>query len=79
MALFTGGNRGIGAAIGVNYVANEAAALKTVVAIEKLGAKAIPVRGDVTDKDAIALVMGTVEEYIGSIDILVANAGISQR
>lgn len=55
-ALVTGGSRGIGvacalamaeagAAIGVNYLANEAAALKTVEDIEKLGAKAIPIQG----------------------------------
>jgi 3-oxoacyl-[acyl-carrier protein] reductase len=90
VALVTGGSRGIGAAcslllaeagatIGVNYVANEDAALKTVAAIEALGGTAIPVRGDVSDKDAVALVTGTVEEHLGPIDILVANAGISQR
>ena len=90
VALVTGGSRGIGAAcalllaeagaaIGVNYVSNEKAALKTVAKIEKLGGKAIPVRGDVTDRDAVALMTGTVEEHLGPIDILVANAGISQR
>lgn len=90
VALVTGGSRGIGAAcalllaeagaaVGVNYVSNEKAALKTVAKIEKLGGKAIPVRGDVTDKDAVALMTGTVEEHLGPIDILVANAGISQR
>lgn len=47
--------------------------------IESLGGKAIPVRGDVTDKDAVALMTGTVEEHLGPIDILVANAGIFQR
>lgn len=90
VALVTGGSRGIGAAIavilaeagaavGVNYVSNEEAAAETVAKIEKLGGKAIPVRGDVSDKDAVALLTGTVEEHLGPIDILVANAGVAER
>jgi 3-oxoacyl-[acyl-carrier protein] reductase len=90
VALVTGGSRGIGAAIckilaeagasvGVNFVSNEEAAVKTVAEIEELGSKAIPVRGDVSDKDAVSLVVGTVEEHLGPIDILVANAGVAKR
>lgn len=90
VALVTGGSRGIGAAIckilaeagasiGVNFVSNEEAAAKTVAEIEKLGGKAIPVRGDVSDKDAVSLVAGTVEEHLGPVDILVANAGVAKR
>ncbi len=90
VALVTGGSRGIGAscaealadagaAVGVNYVSNEDAALKTVAAIEKSGGKAIPVRGDVTDQDAVSRMVGTVGERLGPVDILVANAGILKR
>ena len=90
VALVTGGSRGIGAAsaillaeagaaIGVNYVANENAAAKTVASIEAAGGSAIAVRGDVTDGDAVKMMTAAVEDQLGPIDILLANAGISQR
>ena len=89
VALVTGGSRGIGAAIaltlaehgaavGVNFVSNEEAALRTVAAIEERGGRAIPVRGDVSDKDAVARFTGAVSEHFGPIDILVANAGVGK-
>ena len=59
VALVTGGGRGIGAAIakalaqhgaaiGVDYLSNRAAADETVAAIETAGGRAIPVGGDVS-------------------------------
>ena len=90
VALVTGGSRGIGAAtalllaeagaaIGVNFISNEAAAAKVVAEIEALGGKAVPIQVDVSDKDAVARMTEFVEAQLGPIDVLVANAGVSQR
>ncbi|MBD1907850.1 3-oxoacyl-ACP reductase FabG [Funiculus sociatus GB2-A5] len=80
VVLVTGGNRGIGAAI--------------VSLLEELGAKvaythrsissingqhgAIAIQADVTDKAAMEAVAEQVEQKLGSIYGIVANAGITQ-
>jgi acetoacetyl-CoA reductase/3-oxoacyl-[acyl-carrier protein] reductase len=78
VVLVTGGNRGIGAAI--------------VSLLEELGAKvaytqrsatngqqgAIAIQADVTDKAAMEAVAAQVEQKLGSIYGIVANAGITQ-
>ncbi|MGI6657638.1 MAG: 3-oxoacyl-[acyl-carrier-protein] reductase [Desulfobulbus sp.] len=88
-ALVTGGSRGIGRAIslrlaamgavvGINYVANPAAAEETRSLIEAAGGTCFTVRCDVADADAV---QQTVKEIISAherIDILVNNAGITR-
>ncbi|HYW21930.1 MAG TPA: SDR family NAD(P)-dependent oxidoreductase [Nodularia sp. (in: cyanobacteria)] len=76
--LVTGGNRGIGAAI-VNLLLD----LGTKVAYTyrsnhnpQMGTLAI--KADVTDEAAMAAVAAQVEEKLGPIDGIVANAGITQ-
>jgi 3-oxoacyl-[acyl-carrier protein] reductase len=87
VALVTGSSRGIGAAI-ARLFAQEGAkvavhgrdrqALAGVHGlIEKAGGTAIQVMGDVTRFADIEAVRGQVEEQLGPIDILVANAGRS--
>lgn len=86
-ALVTGGSRGIGKEIalhlaqkGMNivfsYISNDEAAQKTVQEIEEKGVKALAVKADVGSfEESEKLINQTVEE-MGSIDVLVNNAGI---
>jgi 2-deoxy-D-gluconate 3-dehydrogenase len=89
VAIVTGGNGGIGlgmarglaeagaviAIVGRNATKSDAAAAE----LRQLGAKAITVVADVTDKAAVAAMVGRVTSEFGRIDILVNNAGITVR
>ena len=87
VAAVTGGNRGIGRAVAlglaragaaVAILARDKARNDAVVAeIEALGGRALAVTLDVTDRDALAPAVETVERGLGPIDILVNNAGIA--
>jgi 2-dehydro-3-deoxy-D-gluconate 5-dehydrogenase len=89
VAIVTGGNGGIGlgmarglaeagAAIAV-VGRNEAKSVAAVTELEQLGAKAISVVTDVTDKAAVVAMVERVGRELGRIDILVNNAGINIR
>jgi NAD(P)-dependent dehydrogenase (short-subunit alcohol dehydrogenase family) len=54
-----------------------AAAEDTVAEIEAEGGKALAVRADVTDEDAVAAMVATCVERFGRIDILHNNVGVS--
>jgi 3-oxoacyl-[acyl-carrier protein] reductase len=85
VALVTGSSRGIGAGIArlfaregakVALHGRDAVALSAVQRqIEQAGGRAIHVIGDVTNFGQIEEMRGRVEETLGPIDILVANAG----
>jgi 3-oxoacyl-[acyl-carrier protein] reductase len=86
-ALVTGGSRGIGRAtcvalareganVAINFAANPDAAGETRAAVEAEGVKAITVQADVSDPDQVAAMVATVEQGLGPVDLLVANAGI---
>lgn len=88
VALVTGGSRGIGAAsavalaragcdVAVNYLraADDAAAV--VREIEALGRRAVSVQADVSREDDVARLVGETQQRLGSIDVLVNNAGIN--
>jgi 3-oxoacyl-[acyl-carrier protein] reductase len=85
IALVTGSSRGIGAAIAQRFAregatvalhGRDVAALSAVCAtIERAGGQAIQVVADVTAFAAIEEMRRHIEERLGPVDILVANAG----
>jgi 3-oxoacyl-[acyl-carrier protein] reductase len=87
VALVTGSSRGIGAAIATLFAGEGARvavhgrdtkALGEVVRdIDRLGGHAVGVTGDVTRFDEIEAMRRDVEQRLGPIDVLVANAGAS--
>ena len=87
VSLITGGSRGIGKAIAlqlasqgvqvaVNYISNQEAADEVVKLIEKQGASAVAVQGDVTKRADVERIFTTTAETLGPVEILVNNAGI---
>ena len=75
-ALVTGGSRGIGravcvrlaedgAAVAVNYTADEDAAHETLRAVRETGAQGVAVRADVSDSDEVARMVADTELRLG--------------
>lgn len=88
-AIVTGASRGIGAAIArrfaeeganivVNYSGSQDKAEAVVAEIEQAGGKAIAVKANVADANAVKVMADTAMKEFGSIDILVNNAGITR-
>lgn len=86
VVLVTGGARDIGratvlafaeagASVAINYLGSEDRAQLLVEDISNKGGKALAVKADVTDADAIAEMMKQIESRLGKIDIVVNNAG----
>lgn len=87
--IVTGASRGIGKSIAialakkrcnvvVNYQNNEEQANQVVKEIEKLKAKAIAVKADVSNPGQVQEMVETSLKEFGSIDFLVNNAGITK-
>jgi len=75
--LITGGNRGIGYAIAEKFV--ELGHRVAVTARSGEGPTgSLTVIADVTDGDSLTSAIATVEEKLGPIEVLVANAGITK-
>lgn len=86
-AVVTGAAKGIGKAIalafakeGCNIVLNYHSSLddETVQEIEACGVTCMPVQGDVSDFAFAADMMKKVKKELGSVDVLVNNAGITK-
>jgi 3-oxoacyl-[acyl-carrier protein] reductase len=89
VALVTGGSRGIGRAAAVDlakegarvavcYTRGADAAKEVVAEIEGAGGDATALQADVSDEMQVRTLFRQVKEEFGSLDILVANAGISR-
>jgi len=88
--LITGAGRGIGAAtavlaaregyeVCVNYHRNREAALGVVATIESAGGRALAVQADVSIEADVVRLFHTVDAELGSLSVLVNNAGILDR
>ncbi|MET7439680.1 MULTISPECIES: SDR family oxidoreductase [unclassified Streptomyces] len=88
-ALVTGANSGIGkaTAIGlgragadvvVNYVAGREAAEEVAEEIASFGVRSAAYEGDVSQEDQVVAMMDRMVQEFGTIDILVANAGLQR-
>ncbi len=75
--LVTGGNRGIGRSIAEEFIALGYRVAVTVRTGEG-PAGSLSVKADVTDSASIDAAIAEVEEKLGPIEILVANAGITR-
>ena len=87
-ALVTGGSRGIGAAISralaeagaavaINYRARTDEANKLAEHLRKTGVNVITVQADVSLAEAVSKMVDTAKSELGTIDILINNAGIA--
>ena len=89
VSLVTGASRGIGRAIAialgaagvdvaVNYLTQEGAARETCERVRAHGRRAVAIRADVSQSVEVAQLVKTVEEQLGSVEILVNNSGITR-
>jgi 3-oxoacyl-[acyl-carrier protein] reductase len=89
-ALVTGGGRGIGrgivlefaregADVAINYRKDREAAERTAAEVRELGRKAIVLQADVADREAVDAMIAQAVESLGGIDIAVANSGVAAR
>jgi glucose 1-dehydrogenase len=85
-ALVTGASSGIGRAIAlalgaagadvaINYRSNAAGAEETARQVHETGHRSLTIQADVGDPVQVATMFGRFDAELGSIDILVANAG----
>ena len=87
VAVVTGASKGIGAAIAerfgeeganvvVHYASDRKGAEKVVADIEKAGAKAVAVQGDLSKPDDVEKVFQAAGDAFGKIDVPANNAGV---
>src|SRR5437762_1354703 len=89
VALVTGGSGGIGralsrrlaaagAAVAVSYGAHAAAAGEVVCELAGAGHRAVAIGADLRQAEAPEALVAGVEQALGPVDVLVANAGVSR-
>jgi 3-oxoacyl-[acyl-carrier protein] reductase len=88
VALVTGASRGIGRAVAValasagadvavNYRDREADARQTAAAVQAIGRRVVTLPADVSDSAAVAGMVRRIQGELGTVDVLVNNAGIA--
>lgn len=77
VALVTGGNRGIGRAIAEHLLA-EGYRVAVTSRSGEVPEGLLGVPCDITDEDQVEAAFATVEEKLGPVEVLVANAGITR-
>jgi glucose 1-dehydrogenase len=88
-ALVTGANSGIGRGVAVglaqagadvmvNYVVGDDAAAAVVEEIRRSGARGVAFKADVSSEEQVAAMFQSLREQFGTVDILVANAGLQR-
>ena len=87
-AVVTGASRGIGRqtaillarrgySVAVNYNKSEEAAVSLVQEIESSGGRAVLAQADVSNINEVDIMLDKVHSALGSVDLLVNNAGIA--
>ncbi|MCY3800764.1 MAG: glucose 1-dehydrogenase [Chloroflexi bacterium] len=86
VAWVTGAGRGIGRAVSLRLAADgftvaindvDAETLDAVrQSIHSAGGRALPVPGDISDEDTVRRIVAYIVGELGSLDVLVANAGV---
>ncbi|WP_438388999.1 SDR family NAD(P)-dependent oxidoreductase, partial [Actinopolyspora saharensis] len=90
VALVTGGSRGVGrgialrlardgAAVAVNYRKDAGAARSVVDEITSTGGRAQAYPGSVIDENAVLPMLSAINDELGTLDLLVSNAGTASR
>lgn len=88
--LITGAAKGIGKEIAqvfarecynviINYLNSEAAAESLYMQLYEQGCNTIKVQADVSNRGQVEMMMNTVYNKFGNVDVLVNNAGIAQQ
>jgi NAD(P)-dependent dehydrogenase (short-subunit alcohol dehydrogenase family) len=89
-ALVTGGGRGIGrgivlefaregADVAINYRRDRDAAEGTAAEVRELGRRAVALQADVGDREAVEAMVAEAVGFLGRLDITVANSGVAAR
>jgi 3-oxoacyl-[acyl-carrier protein] reductase len=89
-ALVTGGGRGIGrgivlefaregADVAINYRRDREAAERTAAEVRELGRRAVALQADVSDREIVDTMVAQAVEFLGGLDVAVANSGVAAR